>query len=242
MNTGGGKICRGKELAEMLTSSLEGVGGDTALAFSGGLDSTALLFASRLSLTPYTVGFSTSLDLKNSKESACLASVTVHEILLGDTDVLRYKEMISEIDSTVSDFELGYEIVLAAVLDNVSEVKVVTGQGADELFYGYRKLLDTPDMDNSFYLERLMNRTLPRERKIADHFKKKLVTPYLNKEIFDFAASLHRDHNIDGKRNKAVLREAAKLLGVPEVIAERPKKAAQYGSGVSKALERLANP
>lgn len=239
MVVGGGESIV-KDLAELLTKSIDWRDEKRSLAFSGGLDSTVLLFASSFRLAPCTAGFLGSTDLTNSRDSAAMASVSLHEVVLGDADILRYREIISRIDRKVTNFELGYEIVLAAVLDNVDEVEVVTGQGADEIFYGYRKLLDNPEMDNSLYLERLMSRTIPREKKIAEHFHKKLLTPYLNKEIFDFAASLGRDHNIEGDRNKAVLRNAAKLLGVPEKIAERPKKAAQYGSGVSKSLERLA--
>jgi asparagine synthetase B (glutamine-hydrolysing) len=37
-----------------------------------------------------------------------------------------------------------------------------------------------------------------------------------------------------------MLREAAIALGLPDGLAERPKKAAQYGSGVARALSRLA--
>ncbi|NJE02542.1 asparagine synthase-related protein, partial [Thermococcus sp. JdF3] len=39
---------------------------------------------------------------------------------------------------------------------------------------------------------------------------------------------------------KAILREVAVELGLPKWIAERDKKAAQYGSGAQKLLKKLA--
>jgi len=39
---------------------------------------------------------------------------------------------------------------------------------------------------------------------------------------------------------KRILRQLAKSLGVPAFIADRPKKAIQYDTGVDKALRDLA--
>eukprot|EP00951_Prasinocladus_malaysianus_P034121 scaffold342419_cov27-Prasinocladus_malaysianus.AAC.1 len=39
--------------------------------------------------------------------------------------------------------------------------------------------------------------------------------------------------------DKLVLRRAARALGVPEELTRRPKRAAQYGSRVHYALDRL---
>jgi len=39
---------------------------------------------------------------------------------------------------------------------------------------------------------------------------------------------------------KKVLRRAAQNLGMPPFIANRPKRAIQYSTGVNKALRRLA--
>jgi asparagine synthase (glutamine-hydrolysing) len=43
----------------------------------------------------------------------------------------------------------------------------------------------------------------------------------------------------DGMR-KLVLRAAAKKLGLPKCILERPKKAIQYATGINKTLKKLA--
>ncbi len=39
---------------------------------------------------------------------------------------------------------------------------------------------------------------------------------------------------------KVVLRNVAKNLGLPSFIIEKPKRAVQYATGVSKTLEKIA--
>jgi asparagine synthase (glutamine-hydrolysing) len=40
----------------------------------------------------------------------------------------------------------------------------------------------------------------------------------------------------DRELKKGILREAGKIIGVPDIILQRRKKAMQYGSGVHKML------
>jgi asparagine synthase (glutamine-hydrolysing) len=53
------------------------------------------------------------------------------------------------------------------------------------------------------------------------------------------ATLLPTDQCVDGQSRKVVLREAARLLGLYQV-ADRPKKAAQYGSGVMRVMKAEA--
>ena len=48
---------------------------------------------------------------------------------------------------------------------------------------------------------------------------------------------INPEHN---PKRKIILRKLAKTLGLPDEIALKPKKAAQYSSGVSKTLRRIA--
>jgi asparagine synthetase B (glutamine-hydrolysing) len=60
--------------------------------------------------------------------------------------------------------------------------------------------------------------------------------PFADESVASFALSISPDFKIRGGTRKQVLREAAKLLGLPEEAAESPKKAAQYSSGILKLL------
>ncbi|MFH0818303.1 MAG: hypothetical protein V1909_06760, partial [Candidatus Micrarchaeota archaeon] len=46
------------------------------------------------------------------------------------------------------------------------------------------------------------------------------------------------DEHFRGEERKPVLREIARMLGLPEGARIRPKKAMQYGSGIHKILDK----
>jgi asparagine synthase (glutamine-hydrolysing) len=60
--------------------------------------------------------------------------------------------------------------------------------------------------------------------------------PFAERELAMLGEGLPVSFKIRGGVRKAVLREAALILGLPREIANRPKKAAQYSSGVMKLL------
>lgn len=161
------------------------------------------------------------------------------DILLDDQYTKNAASAIRKIDPGIPTAELGYEIVLYAILDHAPLERLVTGQGADELFYGYRAFIDNPLMSNERHLKDLFEVTLPRETRLAEEFSKTLLTPYLSPRILEISRSLGRDRNVIGSRNKSPLRDAAIAAGLPEEIAERPKKAAQYGTLVQKRLRAI---
>lgn len=213
--------------------------GKTALGFSGGLDSTLLMGISNGALIPYTVGFSNSKDIANSRIASLLLGIKSNEICLDSVDLKGYLELLKEIDHNIRRDEIGYELVLTILMDRIKEKEIVTGQGSDELFYGYRRFIEEPELTNRTHMEKLMGVTLPREEKIADYFGKKILTPYLNREIVDLMKDVPKGMNITNGVNKVILREVARSLGLPEEIIQVKKKAAQYGSGINNRLPKI---
>jgi asparagine synthase (glutamine-hydrolysing) len=227
-----------QEIIRSLSLDISNASG-SALAFSGGVDSSLLLWLSRGGLRPYTTGFPGSPDLKSASTAAALMGFSTVDILLDDQYTKNAASAIRKIDPGIPTAELGYEIVLYAILDHAPVERLVTGQGADELFYGYRAFIDNPLMSNERHLKDLFEVTLPRETRMAEEFSKTLLTPYLSPRILEISRSLGRDRNVIGSRNKSPLRDAAIAAGLPEEIAERPKKAAQYGTLVQKRLRAI---
>ncbi|HLH85703.1 MAG TPA: asparagine synthase-related protein [Thermoplasmataceae archaeon] len=211
----------------------------SALAFSGGLDSTLLLKLSNLTLRPYTVGVKGSVDIKNAEEAADILQVNARIVVIDDDDIRNYAGIVKKIDPDIGINDLGYETVFAAVLDNIDERRLVTGQGSDEIFYGYRKFSDGRESSNFSSLEKLSRVTLPRERRIAEYFGKEVRMPYLEAGIQNLPAAMSREMNLREGGNKVILREAATMAGLPPELVRRAKKAAQYGSGVMKVIRRL---
>jgi asparagine synthase (glutamine-hydrolysing) len=88
-------------------------------------------------------------------------------------------------------------------------------------------------------LEALSGREFPMYRRVAEYHGKTLAMPFLSAAVTDFAGGLATEELFTEGMNKAVLRVAASSLGVPDRMAARPKKAMQYGSGVSASLRSV---
>jgi asparagine synthase (glutamine-hydrolysing) len=230
-----------REKSELLIKKLEEqtakING-AAFGLSGGVDSSLLFKMFLHKGVPYTTGVAGSQDFEFAAKLCMNLGETLHRIEVSKDDVIEFSKIVMKLDPSISFLDLGFETVLAILLGNIDEDSLVTGQGADEVFYGYNKFLVGREEDNKESLEKLYKVTLPRERTIAAYFNKKLITPYLDNgipELFSFIPV--KDQIIDGV-NKKILRESAHLIGVPDFICERSKKAAQYGTGIKKIQER----
>ena len=210
---------------------------DSAIAYSGGLDSTILLAFSGFRLKPYNLSSRDSRDFENASNASGLLNFSLNHIDLDEIDMKSYVEIVKEIDPDINNSELGYELVLTILFDRIPEKNVYTGQGADELFFGYRRFQDDPGLDNAGHMNKLFTVTLPRELKIADYFGKTLKAPYLESDIARLVASIPREDHFAGETNKAILRAVASLKGLPSEIISLKKKAAQYGSGINKKIQ-----
>jgi len=135
--------------------------------------------------------------------------------------------------------KVAYTIPIVCVLDNCEERLVLTGSGADELFGGYAKYGSARDAVAMMAtdLEKLIHEVevLVRE---ASSARKRIEFPFMSGEIRTMAAGIPIQEKIDRRGGKLILREMARSLGLPS--HNRPKKAAQYSSGVMKEIEKIA--
>ncbi|MEJ2242709.1 MAG: asparagine synthase-related protein, partial [Candidatus Bathyarchaeota archaeon] len=61
--------------------------------------------------------------------------------------------------------------------------------------------------------------------------------------VVDFSLRLpfhHKINSINDNLRKQILRRVAQNLDIPDFIANKPKKAVQYTTGVTKALKQIA--
>ena len=68
-----------------------------------------------------------------------------------------------------------------------------------------------------------------------------LRVPFLDNDIINLSLDIPGKYKIKDNEDilrKHILRDVAKSIGVPDYIADRPKKAAQYGSGINKILKK----
>ena len=236
---------------ETVAASLDGVSTDgLAIAFSGGLDSAIL--AARLDVPLYVAGFPDSHDVEAARSAADLleADLTVveltHDMLVnGVPEIARATGRTNAMDVQIA---LGIFLTARrAAADGFDRLAV--GQGADELFGGYAKVAKAPD-DPRVDADTVRGARREVVLGLPDQLERDVLTvraagvepvaPLLHDGVVEAALELPGDLLVsdDGTRKVALRKAASEWL--PAEIADRDKKAVQYGSLVSRELDRLA--
>jgi len=230
--------------AGMLVSYLKDYGqsvkaGETALLLSGGVDSSLLFSIFSKNVHPYTVFYGNSEDLREARMLCEHMGMDLKEIEMTRGDIRECAMGLRDIDPKISLLSLSYEIPLYMACRETEKKYVMTGQGADEIFYGYGKFRDGRETTNKSSIAKLVDETIPREIKITSKFGKVPLMPYMQKSIMERFANMPADQHMSGNMNKIIIRKACEIVGLPERTFLRPKKAAQYGSGIMKALREM---
>ncbi len=236
-------------MAELIDQSVAAaVAGETrvAVSFSGGLDSSVIAkcAAGRAEVVA-VAGFSDgSGDEARAKDAATALGVDLVAARLTAENVAdALREIDLPFEPTLMDKGLWclYSIVSRSARDAGAKVMLL-GQLADELFGGYAKYADALKARGSGAAASMMSLDVQEyaaRGRIRDVRACRLVQPrfpFEAKALVDFASGLPVSYKIRDGVRKAVLREAAIALGVPEAQAEAGKKAAQYSSGVQKLV------
>ena len=243
-----------KQLKEFLIKSVKKrISGlsEVGILFSGGIDSTIIAKITDdlgIKTCLYSVGHENSADLKFARETAEKMNLPLKTKVVDVEDVRKY--LLPVLDA-IEEFNImkigvGMPAYVAAEMAHEDNFKVMlSGQGADELFGGYNRYL-------KFYAEKgeraqeelrkdilnLYHVNLQRDDAVTMAKSVELRVPYLDPDIINIAMNIPMKYKInkDDTLRKCILREVGAELGVPEEIVKRPKKAAQYGSGIHKML------
>ena len=116
------------------------------------------------------------------------------------------------------------------------------GLGSEEIFAGYLRHKKSANIAKECRKGLLMmyERDTFRDFSITTHFKLKPRVPLFDMRLVKYALRIPAKYKLARGLSKVVLRDVAIDLGLPKWMANRPKKAAQYGSKYDRALEVLA--
>lgn len=231
-------------LLNKLRNAIHPYKGRIAVAFSGGLDSSVIakIASEEAKVTLYTVGLKGCKDFAASETASVFLGLPLKLIEITEKDVAEAAPLLAQVIANDNRLIVSYELPLWFVCKNCTERTVFSGQGADELFGGYAKYkkLNGTELIEELKTDAqdLKENGITLDKAIAAKFGKELVTPFLDNDVFSFASALPLERKISDGANKILLREVARLLDL-EDIAARKKRAAQYGSGVAKALRKI---
>jgi len=218
-----------------------------AIAFSGGLDSSIIA-----ALCPeaelYSVGMAGSHDITQTKKAAQL---------LGMGDKLHLHELtVDDVESAIPDVikaigscdplkvSIAMPLFFASRNAHNDSLRVMlSGQGADELFAGYKRYesMNPPELELALRkdLDNIAENNLERDDAVTMANAVELRVPYLDREVVELALRIAPELKVHNGMRKYILRLAAKKL-LPDELVFKEKKAAQYSSGIYSALEKLS--
>jgi asparagine synthase (glutamine-hydrolysing) len=228
-----------------------------AVAFSGGLDSSIVAcLAKRCGVEVELIHV--SLKGQSETDEALRAAealglpMRVHLFTKADVEnvVPKVVELIEEADPV--NAAVGVPFFWNAQIAAEAGFRVLlAGQGADELFGGYRRYIteyiakgEEAVRKTMFHDVAVIHETnVERDEKICGYHDVELRIPFGAFKVAEFAMSLPTTLKFECKADslrKLALRRVAENLGLPKEIVNRPKRAVQYSTGINSALKRIA--
>ncbi|SDQ67240.1 asparagine synthase C-terminal domain-containing protein [Natronobacterium texcoconense] len=220
---------------------------EVAVAFSGGVDSA--LVAELLDAPLYVVGFPDSHDVEAARTAAEAMGRNLTVVELEPADLERAVPEIARATGRTNAMDVQIALPLYLVGERVAADgfdALAVGQGADELFGGYEKVVR---LDHRVEAETTRGAVREQISSLSDQLPRDVLTiratglepvaPLLHDAVVDAALRLPDDLLADEETRKRGFRRVATQY-LPEEVADRDKKAVQYGSLVARELDRLA--
>jgi len=236
----------------VLTSVREPDAAGLAVAFSGGVDS-AVVAAGVPDAPCYVAGFADaeSHDVDAAREAADAMDRDLRVVAFDHDDIERAVPEIVRATGRANAMDVGIALPLYFVAERAAADgfdRLAVGQGADELFGGYRKVVDPAD-DHRVDADTVRGATREQIRSLPHQLPRDVLTlraagvepvaPLLHDRVVDAALRLPADLLATGEERKIALRRAVAGV-VPDGVRGAEKKAVQYGTYAARELDRLA--
>ena len=210
------------------------------MAFSGGLDSTILAFLLK-SRNPKCITIIakdyTANDLTYCQLAAKELNLDFYMRTFHITQILEAVEETIKILGNFNDIEIRNNVVPYFTIKEIKNSgyrKIITGDGADEIFAGYNFLLEKSDNELRKDLMRLAKIMHFPSQKIGKFLGVTVESPFCHPKVIEFARKLDTSQLVNIHNNKKygkfILRKAFDGK-IPSQIVWRVKSPMQEGAG-----------
>ncbi len=234
-------------LLEVVERKLREFSQGDCISFSGGVDSSLLAAMYDVPLISVTASEKEEEHVRNAAREI---GRELHVFRFGEEEV---REVIPEVLRAVEEpnpFHVSIGIPVYLSMLKAKELgfeSIIFGQGADELFGGYKKYENYRGEELFWILkkdvEMLGVNNLERDVKISYRVGIRILTPYLQWDIIKAVMRIPGEYKVREVNGEIVRKYALRKIAekyLPESIAYRQKKAVQYSTKTSALLDRIA--
>ncbi len=215
------------------------------ISLSGGLDSSIITYlAQNRKINAVTI------NTKNFKSDDLIYSqrITNKFNIQLDTLTITIYDIALAIDNTIqilknfNDIEIRNSVAMYIILKHIKDKgynSIITGDGADELFFGYNFMLKKNIQELQDEFKRILTIMHFPILKLGKSLNIKIKTPFLHTDVIKLAGQIpisfkiNKNHNI--KYGKWILRKSFEKK-LPYVISWRIKSPIQEGSGTTNLI------
>jgi asparagine synthase (glutamine-hydrolysing) len=248
-----------KTLDELLTRAVEarcrGVL-KVAVGFSGGIDSSLLAHYADISgarVDLICVGMEGSRGFKAAERVADTLDLPLRLEAFTVDDVEESLDAVLWSVEEADPMKIGVGLPTHWAVRSAAETGhriFISGNCADEVFGGYQKYAQEYASDGDSVRETMYRDVVSsheanfeRDYKICSDLGLELRLPFADIDVVRYGLYLPTKLKLPKdptSPRKLILRALAREKGFPEELADRPKKAMQYSTGVNRALQKLA--
>jgi asparagine synthase (glutamine-hydrolysing) len=229
------------ELEDAILTAIRLRSDEGVTAFSGGVDSA---FVAKIAGREcVAVGLEGSHDLKRAAYVARELGLRCECVTINPDEIERALRNVVTAIPTVDPVNASIaatEYFIARWACEQGCRRIITGQGADELFGGYSRYLESADPGVEMERDFLgLAEQGARDQAVAAMHGTYFSLPYLDIRVVRAARAVPHRERMKGGVRKHLLRSIAERH-IPREIAWYDKKAMQYGTGVMKVIRGLA--
>ena len=210
-------------------------------ALSGGVDSS--LVARLAGRECVAVGLEDSHDLRQARHAATALGLDCTFVTMTEQEIASALPRVIAAIPKKDPVNTGIALTQYFVTRFAGEHgyrRILTGQGADELFGGYARYERSENLEEELARDFTgLEAQARRDQAVAALHGTYLSMPYLDLRVVRAARAIPAQEKVQGNRRKIPLRKVAERH-IPQDLAWEEKKAMQYGSGVWGVLRKLA--